>query len=169
MFHFGEEMIVPDQPDQSEPKTYSAILRPHRSLSHSGFVFLIGVIAGISFCLGIYFVFLGAWPVFGFFGLEVLALYWAFKWNYRAAALKEYVHLDADNLSVERTAPSGQAQTWTFNPYWVRIETRYDEAGCTELALTSHGKTLILGAFLGRESRARVAESLQTALATHRM
>ena len=31
------------------------------------------------------FLLLGAWPVFGFFGLDVLLLYLAFRANYRAA------------------------------------------------------------------------------------
>ncbi|MBZ0217758.1 MAG: DUF2244 domain-containing protein [Fimbriimonadaceae bacterium] len=152
----------------SECKTLSAVLTPHRSMTHSGFVFLMGAVAGISLCLGIYFVSLGAWPVSGFFALTVLALYWAFKWNYRDARLREYVYLDADDLRIERVTPSGHAKTWSFNPYWVRLKTTYDDDGCTELALTSHGKTLVVGAFLGRQSRARFADALQTALATHR-
>ena len=31
------------------------------------------------------FLLAGAWPVFGFFGLDVLLVYWAFRLNYRRA------------------------------------------------------------------------------------
>ena len=33
-------------------------------------------IGGVSFVWGILFLVLGAWPVFGFFGLDVLLIYW---------------------------------------------------------------------------------------------
>jgi hypothetical protein len=34
---------------------------------------------------GLAFLLMGAWPVFGFFGLDVLAIYWAFRINFRRA------------------------------------------------------------------------------------
>ena len=43
-------------------------------------------LGGLSFVSGMIFVLLGAWPVFGFFGLDVLLVYLAFRANYRAGA-----------------------------------------------------------------------------------
>ena len=40
-------------------------------------------IGAVSFVAGVVFLLMGAWPVFGFFGLDVLLLYWAFRLNYR--------------------------------------------------------------------------------------
>jgi len=154
--------------NRSEGKAFSAILTPHRSLSPRGFAMLMGLLAAISLGLGIAFVSLGAWPVIGFFGLDVLAVYGAFKWNYRDARLAEYVYLDGDTLHIRRVTPSGRERNWTFNPYWVRLLREYDDAGCTRLALTSHGRTLVVGAFLGREARGRFADAFGTALAAHK-
>ena len=39
----------------------------------------------ISLAVGIGFVAIGAWPVFGFFGLDVALVYLAFRLNYRGA------------------------------------------------------------------------------------
>ena len=58
---------------------FDAILRPHRSLGPRGFLALMIFVALVSFAAGIAFVSIGAWPVFGFFGLDALALYVAFR------------------------------------------------------------------------------------------
>ena len=54
--------------------------------SPTGFLIFMLCIGGISFVSGVVFLLLGAWPVFGFFGLDVLLVYWAFRANYRAGA-----------------------------------------------------------------------------------
>ena len=55
---------------------------PYRSLSKRGFRNLMFIVAFVFFSIGAYFWYLGAWPVFGFIGLDVLLLYYAFKINY---------------------------------------------------------------------------------------
>src|SRR6476620_5385316 len=69
-----------------EPTLFSAIITPHRSLSGTGFLLVMGLIGLMSFSGGLFFFLLGAWPVIGFLGLDVLLVYWAFRANYRAAA-----------------------------------------------------------------------------------
>ena len=68
---------------------FSAIITPHRSLSSIGFLVLMAAIGIVSFLAGILFLVLGAWPVVGFFGLDVLLIYWAFRINYRARVVRE--------------------------------------------------------------------------------
>ena len=58
-----------------EPTLFSATITPHRSLGQAGFLVLMLVFGGVSFCTGVAFLLMGAWPVFGFFGLDVLLLY----------------------------------------------------------------------------------------------
>ena len=70
-----------------DPKIFSALLTPHRSLGPTGFLILMACLGGLSFVSGIIFVSIGAWPVFGFFGLDVLLVYLAFRANYRSARL----------------------------------------------------------------------------------
>ena len=70
----------------AEPTLFSAIITPHRSLSGKGFIAVMALVGGLSFAGGMFFFLMGAWPVIGFLGLDVLLVYWAFRANYRAAA-----------------------------------------------------------------------------------
>lgn len=143
---------------------FRALLTPNRSLGPKGFLVLMAVIAGISFATGILFVMMGAWPVFGFFGLDVALIYFAFRSNYRAGRLFEEVALTDDRLLVRRVQPSGQSQSWEFNPYWVRIDVESRVGRCSELSLISHGQRLVFGAFLTDEEREDLAGALRSAI-----
>ena len=72
---------------------FDATLQPNRSLSPAGFRILM-LIAGTSvLVIGVLFVVAGAWPVFGFSGVEFLLLYIAFRLNYRSGRAYERVRL----------------------------------------------------------------------------
>ena len=66
-------MSQDDLPSQgsNREKPVRFILTPYRSLSQPGFLVLMGAIGFISFVTGVVFAMLGAWPVLGFFGLDV--------------------------------------------------------------------------------------------------
>ena len=72
---------------------FDAVLEPHRSLSPEGFRLLMVCVALGGLGIGTFFLLAGAWPVFGFCGLEVLLFYGLFRLNYRQARLREYVTL----------------------------------------------------------------------------
>src|SRR5882762_10088626 len=85
-----------------EPAIFSAVLTPHRSLSPRGFLIFMLVLGGISFISGMVFLIAGAWPIFGFFGLNVLLVYWAFRINYRAARAYEEVTVTGSELTLRK-------------------------------------------------------------------
>ena len=95
---------------------FSAVLLPHRSLGRKGFVILMSVISGLSFLTGLAFYLRGAWPVMGFFGLDVLLIYGAFRMNYRAALLYETVELTERELKVTRVHPRGRPRAGPSTP-----------------------------------------------------
>ena len=70
-------------PALDQPTLFSARVTPHRSLNRTGFTVLMAFIGVVSFVAGIAFCLMGAWPVLGFFGLDVLVIYWAFRVNFR--------------------------------------------------------------------------------------
>jgi uncharacterized membrane protein len=123
------------------------------------------VIGAVSILNGIVLIAMGAWPVTGFFGLDALLCYAAFRWNYRAARLSEQVDLAERELRVTRVHPCGKTESWSFNPYWVRFEHRQRDYTAGELSLTSHGRRLIFGAFLSDGEKASFAAALTAALA----
>src|SRR4029077_13478066 len=105
----------------ADPTLFSATITPHRSLSSTGFVIFMLCIGGISFAAGMVFLMLGAWPVFGFFGLDVALVYWAFRANYRSARAYEEVTVTATELTVRKISQRGEVREWTLNPVWVRL------------------------------------------------
>ena len=111
---------------------------------------------------------LGAWPVFGFCGLEVALLFICFRLSYRSAEVFERVRLMADSLVVERFDLHGQAQRWSFQPYWLRIVMDDPPEHDSALTITSHGRSLIIGSFLTPTERLDLAQALRRALAAQR-
>jgi uncharacterized membrane protein len=154
-------MVVPMEPERVH---LDLVLQPHRSLSRAGFLLLMLALGGISFVAGIVFLVIGAWPVFGFLGLDVLLIYVAFRLNYRSGRLRELVRLTDRQLTVQRVHPNGRVQGWSFEPYWVKVEIDDPPQHESQLTLASHGRALAIGAFLTAEERFELAQALSGAL-----
>jgi uncharacterized membrane protein len=129
---------------------------------------LIAAVGLVSFGTGLFFYILGAWPVIGFMGLDVALIYVAFKLNFRALRLYETVDLTQDALTVTRVAPSGKSQSWSFNPYWVRLSLEPRLGRSSELSIASHSKRLIIASFLTDPEREDFASALSAALSSAR-
>lgn len=155
---------VTASPDE-EQVFLDVVLTPHRSLSPRGFLILMIALAATSFFSGIIFVLNGAWPVFGFFGLDVLLVYIAFKANYRAGTAHERLRLTGDDLTVTRISARGRENAYHFEPHWLRVEMEEPFEHWTPLVLTSHGRRLGIGAFLTLEERVELMDALRQALA----
>jgi uncharacterized membrane protein len=148
-----------------DPKIFSAVITPHRSLGPRGFLIFMLCLGCLSFIAGIIFVSLGAWPVFGFFGLDVLLVYVAFRANYRSARAYEEVTVTASELTVTKVNHRGGVRQWTLNPLWVRLERIvHEEFGIERLFLVSHGRRLAIAGFLGPAEKASFARALSSAL-----
>ena len=145
-----------------------AVLVPHRSLSPRGFLILMSFVGAVSFIAGISFLAIGAWPVMGFFGLDALAIYIAFKLNYRAGRRCETVDITASDLIVTRTSPGRSQQQFALNPYWARVHLAERPDGANRLYLRSHGKAYPIGGFLTDDERRDLADALSSALAAVR-
>jgi len=149
----------------AEPEIFSAVITPHRSLGKPGFLVLMLCVGAVSFVCGLLFLALGAWPVFGFFGLDVLLIYWAFQANFRAARAYEVVTVTASELKVRKVSHRGRVRECTLNPLWVRLDRIvHEEFGIERLFLVSHGRRLPIAAFLGPDEKASFARALSSAL-----
>lgn len=144
---------------------FSALLTPHRSLSRTGFLMLMGFISVVSCAAGIAFWIIGAWPVFGFFGLDILVIYWAFKINFRDARAYEEITVTHSELRVRRVSHRGHAIEWTLNPLWVQLDRKtHEEYGIEKLWLISRGRRVSIASFLGPDEKASFASALSAAL-----
>ena len=157
--------MTTDNADDLEPTIFSVTLKPHRSLGHVEFLILMLLFGGVSFITGVVFLLIGAWPVFGFFGLDVLLLYWAFRLNYRHAEAYEQVVITPSTLKVRKVSHLGRMREWVLNPLWVRLDkTEIEDFGIDRLFLVSRGKKLTIASFLGPDEKADFARELGNAL-----
>ena len=154
-----------DFDQDAQPELFSALLTPHRSLNRTGFVALMAFVSVISFAAGLACLLMGAWPVLGFFGLDVLAIYWAFRINFRRAGASEEIRVTASELRLRRVSHRGHVVEFVLNPLWVRLDRKaHAEYGIERLYLVSKGRRVAVASFLGPDEKASFAKALTAAL-----
>lgn len=136
-----------------------AVLRPNRSLSLTAFRLMLIVVIVINVAVAAAFVAHGAYPVAGFLGLDVLALWLAFRINYRAAHAEERVRLAQSALHIERRDARGTIRHWVLNPIWAQVAE--DGRG---VAVRGGKGSMRLGTFLSPAEREEFATALREAL-----
>lgn len=142
---------------------FQAVLYPNRSLGNRGFAVLMGLIVLVSGIVGAGFALVGAWPISGFLGLDVLLIYLAFRWSFRETSRADFIRLDDEGLSVRRIMPSGEARDWRFETAWVQVVIEDKR-----LILRSHGQELAIGPYLTAEERKSFANALKDAIQARR-
>jgi uncharacterized membrane protein len=153
----------------ADAKIFSAVITPHRSLSQTGFLIFMLCLGGLSFISGVAFVLMGAWPVCGFFGLDVLLVYVAFRANYRSGRAYEEVTVTASELTIRKVSHRGGVREFTLNPLWVRLDrVVHEEFGIERLFLISRGRRFPIAVFLGPDEKASFARALTNALGVAR-
>jgi uncharacterized membrane protein len=143
--------------------SFDAVIHPYRSLGPFGFRVFIGVLVVVNAAFAGVMISQGAWPVAGFLGLDVLAVYVAFKISYAQARAFERIVIDGDAIVIERVDHKGRRAEWTFPAYWVSVWFDGDEVEGT-VTLRSHGRSLEVGSFLPPFERKDFADVLRKAL-----
>ncbi len=152
-------------PGPAQPELFSALLPPHRSLNRTGFLVLMVFLSVVSFAAGLAFLLMGAWPVLGFFGLDVLAIYWAFRVNFLRARASEEISITPSELRVRRVSHRGHVVEFVLNPLWVQLDQKtHAEFGIEKLYLVSKGRRVAIASFLGPDEKASFAKALLAAL-----
>jgi uncharacterized membrane protein len=152
--------------DRFEQPVFSAVIRPHRSLSPQGFRGVMVLVCLVSLVASLPFVIMGFWPIAGFFGLDFLGLYIAFRVSYRQGEAFELLELTPIRLLFRKVSPKGEVKDWQFNPLWTRLEREVDEEyGMQQLSLTSRNEHVVIARDLSPPERETLAEALSRALA----
>ena len=127
---------------------------PYRSLSPRGFALMMAVLGSLAFCIGLGFFLMGAWPVIGFLGLELLVVGVAFRINYRAAKRRQTLTATESLLTIENIAPDGARNSTSLPTAWVQVDLiPRDTPDMTSrsrqrVIARSHGHTAEIGGFL---------------------
>ncbi len=149
---------------ETDPPHFCAVLTPNRSLGGLGFLLVMALVCGVSFAAGIAFMLKGAWPMMGFFGLDVILIYVAFRLSYRSGRLSETVELTERRLTVCQRQPGGREQVWEFEPYWLQVRIEEPPKPDSPLTLISHGQRLAIARFLSPDERLDFANALRREL-----
>lgn len=148
---------------------FDATITPHRSLGRDGFRLVMTLVCLTSIVASIPFMVLGAWPVAGFFGLDFLALFIAFRVNFNAARAFERIIVTPLEVLLRKVSHHGREKIWRSNPIWTRLEREDDEDyGLLALSLVSRGRRTLVASALSPQEREGFAEALGSALARAR-
>jgi uncharacterized membrane protein len=141
-------------------------LWPHRSLTQRGFVWFIGLTAGLI-----------AVPLIGIVGTPVLwallpfllgtiwAIWFALRKNGRDRDIVEDLRLSPERITLVRHGPKGRRQDWEANPYWVQVILHETDGPVPNyLTLKGDGREVELGAFLSEDERIALRGELQSRL-----
>ena len=139
-------------------------LRPNASLSRRAFLIVMTLVGLFSFAGGVLYLTLGAWPVFGFFGLDMLAIWFAFRLSFRAQEQVTYVRIDRDHLRLWHQQRGKADKTADLPVAFVRIELDTPTTPHTHLRIAYSNKAFIIGRFLTPEQRTRLAKRLRAAV-----
>ena len=155
--------------DAADAPIFEASLSPHRSLSRRQARRIILCVGILSSALSIPFTLVGAWPVVGFLGLDVLALSIAFALSFRSARAREDIRITPLEFVLAKVGIDGRRREWRFVPRWVRLVRRdHDAFGLLGLSLASHGRSVDFAGSIGPDAREIVARDVSRALAEAR-
>jgi len=143
---------------------FEAVIVPHRSLGPAGLRWVVGSLLVLSGMISVGLWYLGAWPVIGFTGLELLLVVWLVYRNAAGAKATEMLLLSDTGLLVVRTDASGRRWERRLDGYWLRAGLQ-DRAGrAPALVLQDRGKRMEVGAALGEDEKRQLAAALQDAI-----
>jgi uncharacterized membrane protein len=144
---------------------FTARITPQRSLSPRGVAMVLLSVAAVSFCVSVPFVLLGAWPIAGFFGLDVLLVWLAFRIHQNSAKAYEDIELTPIRLTLRDVPVRGPVRLAEFNPDWVRLKRDvHAEFGIEKLSVEEGQRRVEIARYLGRSEKAEFAEALQAGL-----
>lgn len=157
--------VIPADRDGPETTLFAARITPHRSLGREAFRITMTLICLASVISSLPFIIMGAWPIVGFFGIDLLALYIAFRINFRHADSFEEVWLSRVELLMRKVSHTGALREWHFNPLWTRLERKiHAEFGVEKLTFVSRGQRVSVGDALSPAERESLGEALNAAL-----
>ena len=149
---------------QAKP-LFAATLRPHRSLGRKGLRVVVSLAAVMATIPGMIFFSLGAWPIVGFMGLDVLLVWWALSASMRDGKQVELVTLWPDQLELKQVNGRGGETLTRFNPAFVKLVIDRDiNERTVALHLRTRDRDVELGRFLNLDEKSSFAKAFGTAL-----
>lgn len=145
-----------------------AVLTPNRSLSQKGFLIAMSAIAITFFMTGLMFWSMGALPILGFMGLDVLAIWLAFRISFRRQREETRVTVTARAICLHHRDAKGKEKRAEVPAAFARVELA-EPTGPADWLRIEHGRTAwVIGRFLTPDERQAFAAALRAALRSAR-
>lgn len=141
-----------------------AVLEPPRSLSPAGFKLVMIVLGGFSAIFGLVFLISGAWPITGFFGLEMFALWLVFRTSFAAQRARTYVRVTAETVDLKKVDGQGRERLARLPALFTRVELDQKASGAHALRVRASQRAYALGEHLTPDERKSFAKRLDQAL-----
>ena len=145
-----------------------AVLEPPRSLSTRGLNRVMLMLGAFSAVFSLGFLLMGAWPIAGFLGVEILALWLVFQWSFRAQTARTYVRVTADEVDVRKVDGWGRERRASMASHFARVEFDRTATGPNALRLATSRSAYPLGEFLTPRERETFARRLMQAISDAR-
>ena len=140
---------------------FELVTKPNCSLTAECKILVFAAIGFVSLAIALFFVFMGAWMVLPFAGLELIAIGYAFYYMHCHSADYERIVIVDDHVSIETRSYKTFNQT-SFNRYWVKVFLKPAPNGDQHLFFRSHGKEVMFGrSFMTSEERVELAGQLK--------
>ncbi|MEX1252078.1 MAG: DUF2244 domain-containing protein [Hyphomonas sp.] len=141
-----------------------AVLTPNRSLSERGFAIGMAIVAVVFFLTGLMFWSMGAAPILGFLGLDMLAIWLAFRLSFRKLREETHITVTARQIRLQHTDTKGRLKVAEVPTAFARVELDEPLTQASWLRI-EHGRTAwVIGRFLTVEERKSFAAALRNAL-----
>jgi uncharacterized membrane protein len=154
--------------ETTETVYLDAVLTPNRSLSERGFAVGMAIVAVVFFLTGLLFWTMGAGLILGFFGLDLLAIWLAFRLSFRQQRVQTRVTVTARSLRMLHTDANGRQSTAEVPTAFARVELDEPLTPVSWLRI-EHGRSAwVIGRFLNLDERKSFAGALRRAVAAAR-
>lgn len=156
--------IITDMTPTENTIYFDATLTPNRSLSPRAFIVVMSIVVAMSFLAGLSFVSMGAFPVIGFFGLDALAIWFAFRWSFRSLRQETRVRVTAEQIDLRHEQRGRAPKTASLPTAFTRIALDHPERRPSQLKLSHGPNTWIIGRFLTPDERRSLKSALEKAV-----
>ena len=153
-----------DAANAADTVVFETELAPYRSLSTKGLRVLIGGLLLASMAITIVFWTLGAWPVAGFNGVEIVLAALLMRVHAKALKRREILRLTEAGLRIVRDDGKGGRSEHELQPAWLRISLKERPGRCPGLYLSNRGRHIEVATMLGEPEKRDLFDRLAEAL-----
>lgn len=141
-----------------------AVLEPPRSLSPRGFSRVMVALASLSCLFSLGFIAIGAYPIVGFLGLEILLLWYLMKRHVEQRAARTHLRVTAERVDICRIASDGREKREWLPSYFARVVYDARLRGARALMIVAGDRSVQIGEHLSGDEQSSLASRIDVAL-----